>query len=163
MRDWVVAGALIEGDEGLVLVCNRRRDGSCDWSPPGGVVDAGEEVRSGLEREVREETGLVVTGWEGPVYVVETVARDLGWRMRAEVYRAVAWEGRLATDDPDGIVVDARFVAGSDCHELLLGARRWVAEPLSAWLSERWAAGDQRSFAYQITGAEPATAVIIRT
>lgn len=159
----MVAGALIEGEEGLVLVCNRRRDGSCDWSPPGGVIDAGEEVKAGLEREVREETGLVVTAWEGPVYVVEAVALDLGWRMRAEVHRALSWEGRLETADPDGIVVDARFVARSDCDELLVGARRWVAEPLSAWLAERWEAGEKRSFGYRVTGAEPATAVVIRT
>ena len=39
MRDWLVGGAVIEGPAGLLLVRNRRRDGSFDWSPPGGVID----------------------------------------------------------------------------------------------------------------------------
>ena len=42
MRRWLVAGAVIEGPEGVLLVQNRRRDGRVDWSPPGGVVDPGE-------------------------------------------------------------------------------------------------------------------------
>ena len=35
MRDWLVAGAVIEGPDGVLLVQNRRRNGSTDWSPPG--------------------------------------------------------------------------------------------------------------------------------
>ena len=42
MRDWVVGGALILSDEGVLLVQNRRRNGSHDWTPPGGVIDEGE-------------------------------------------------------------------------------------------------------------------------
>ena len=36
--------------------------------------------------------------------------RGLGWRLRVEAHRAVAFEGELTLDDPDGIVVDARCV-----------------------------------------------------
>jgi 8-oxo-dGTP diphosphatase len=71
MRDWVVGGAVIEVGipglaavggvtEGVLLVENRRRDGRSDWTPPGGVIDPGEDVVDGLTREVREETGLEV-------------------------------------------------------------------------------------------------------
>jgi hypothetical protein len=35
MRDWVVGGALILSDEGVLLVQNRRRNGSHDWTRPG--------------------------------------------------------------------------------------------------------------------------------
>ena len=31
-----------------------------EWSIPGGKLELGEKLRAGLEREVREETGLVV-------------------------------------------------------------------------------------------------------
>src|SRR3954452_23252951 len=73
VRDWVVAGGLVEGPDGLLLVQNRRRDGSLDWSPPGGVIEIsdGESVTDGLSREVLEETGLRVDDWDGPVYSVE--------------------------------------------------------------------------------------------
>jgi 8-oxo-dGTP diphosphatase len=131
---WVVAGALIEGEDGLLLVQNRRRGGREDWSTPGGVIDPGETVLGGLAREVREETGLVVTDWEGPVYEIQAEAPDLGWTLRVEVHRAVAYEGDLVVDDPDGIVVDARFVGPTECEELLVGCHRWVGEPLGAWL-----------------------------
>ena len=105
MRAWTVAGGLIEHDGRLLLVQNRRRDGSTDWTTPGGVVDPGEEILEALSREVREETGLSVTGWEGPLWQVEAEAPDMGWTLRVEVHRATGFEGAIALDDPDGIVV----------------------------------------------------------
>ena len=74
MREWVVGGAVIEGPMGVLLVRNRRRDGSFDWSPPGGVIDPGESVIDGLTREVLEETGLQVTVWSEIVYEISASA-----------------------------------------------------------------------------------------
>ncbi len=112
MRAWVVASGLIEHEGQLLLVQNRRRNGACDWTTPGGVIEVGdgESVVDGLTREVAEETGIHVSAWTGPVYEVEAVAEGLGWTLRAEIHRAVSWDGQLVVDDPDGIVVDARFV-----------------------------------------------------
>ena len=39
-HEWTVAGAVLEHGDGLLLVCNQRRNGSLDWSTPGGVIDA---------------------------------------------------------------------------------------------------------------------------
>jgi len=149
---WLVAGALIEGDDGLLLVRNRRRGGREDWSTPGGVIDPGETVLGGLAREVQEETGLVVTEWEGPVYEIEAEAPDLGWRLRVEVHRALQYEGDLVVDDPDGIVVDARFVHVDECTALLDGVHRWVGEPLGAWLGGAREPG--RSYQYVVRGRD---------
>lgn len=137
MRAWVVAAGLIEGPDGLVLVQNRRRDGSLDWSPPGGVIEIhdGESITDGLTREVREETGLLVEAWDGPVYDVEVVAEGLGWTLRAETFIARKWSGAIEIDDPDGIVVDAEFVAVSEWQSRLTGSHPWVREPIEAWLS----------------------------
>jgi 8-oxo-dGTP diphosphatase len=162
VRDWVVAGGLVEGPGGLLLVCNRRRDGSLDWTPPGGVIELadGETVVDGLTREVLEETGLLVTEWDGPVYEVTAEAADLGWRLRVEVHVAVAYEGDLAPDDPDGIVVDARFVPLADCAGRLAGCHRWVAEPLGDWLAERWAGA--RAYAYRVDGGRESGWSVVR-
>ena len=87
---------------------------------------------------MEEETGLRVTEWAGPVYEVRCEAPDMGWRLRVEAHVAVAYEGELRVDDPDGIVVDARFVDVAACAEHVDGGHPWVCEPLLEWLAERW-------------------------
>lgn len=150
MRDWMVAGAVIEDDSGLLLVRNRRFDGTTDWSPPGGVIDPGESVVEGLTREVREETGFLVTEWSPPRYEIHAEAPEMGWRLRVEVCSALAWEGDLRLDDPDGIVEHAEWVPIEHCAQRLEGVAPWVAEPVIEWLAERWA--ETRRFEYRITG-----------
>ncbi len=155
-REWTVAGGLVETDEGLLLVQNKRRGGSLDWSPPGGVIDTTDaSVVAGLTREVEEETGLVVLEWEGPVYEVRAVAPDLGWVMHCEVYRAVRFEGVLRLEDPDGIVVDAAFVPSANCGPLLDDCPPWVREPLAEWIEHRWNHEAPRGFHFSVRGTEP--------
>ncbi len=157
-----MAGALIESAEGVLLVQNRRRGGLVDWTPPGGVIDEGEELLTGLTREVEEETGLVVSEWVGPRYEIEAVAPDLDWHLRVEVWEAVAYTGHLRVGaDPDGIVVDARFVCVEDCGVHLEGGHTWVREPLADWLVERWAGA--RRYDYRIEGVDPRSLVVTRT
>lgn len=125
-----VAGGIVQRRELVALVQNRRRNGSLDWSTPGGVVDAGETVLEALTREVAEETALTVASWSQMVYVVEVefAQRDIG--LRAEVYVAGEVSGDIHIDDPDEIVVDGRFVTRTEADELLSSSPVWVAEPL---------------------------------
>jgi 8-oxo-dGTP diphosphatase len=160
MRQWLVGGGLILGEGGLLLVRNRRRNGDHDWSPPGGVIDEGETLLAGLTREVEEETGVVVSAWQGPVYEVEVQAPGLGWHLRVEAHVAVDYSGEVRVDDPDGIVVDAAFVHPGACGDHLATCRPWVSEPLGAWLAERWDA--PRRFRYLVDGDDPARAVVTR-
>jgi 8-oxo-dGTP diphosphatase len=162
--EWTVAGALVESADGLLLVRNERRGGRTDWSTPGGVIDATDEsLRRGLAREVEEETGLRVTAWEGPVYTVVATASELGWVMRCEVHRALAYEGELRVDDPDGIVVEAAFAATDACSELLTRCAPWVREPLVDWLVDRWGPADAREYSSAVFGAEPDRLRVERT
>lgn len=162
MREWVVAGGLVEGPQGLLLVRNRRRNGTHDWTPPGGVIEvaSGESVVDGLTREVREETGLTVTAWEGPVYEVEAVAEDMGWHLRVEMHRALAFTGNLVVDDVDGIVVDAQWVDAGACSAHLDECPLWVREPLTAWLGERFT--EVRSYRYRVEGSDRSAMTVVR-
>lgn len=160
MREWLVAGAVIEGPEGLLLVRNRRRDGSSDWSPPGGVIDAGEAVLDGLSREVREETGLEITTWTRKLYDIEAHAPDMGWTLRVEAWLAGGWSGSLRFDDPDGIVETAAWVPAAQCALHLEGQAPWVAEPVLAWATAPWTR--PRRFAYSIAGTDRSSLVVTR-
>jgi len=158
VREWTVAGGLVETPEGVLLVRNVRRGGFEDWSTPGGVIDDEDaSVLEGLTREVEEETGLRVQEWSGPLYEVVAVAPDMGWRMRCEVHLAVAFEGELRVDDPDGIVVEAAFVPAVECDDRLASCAQWVREPLVSWLTERWEPGSGRGFAYDVIGTDRAS------
>lgn len=162
MHEWLVASGIVEGPGGVLLVQNRRRDGALDWSPPGGVVEVadGESVVDGLTREVEEETGIRVVEWEGPVWEVEAEAPDMGWRLRVEVHRAVEWRGDLDPDDPDGIVVDARFVPTDECSAVLASTWQLIHEPLGEWVAEPW--DGERHYRYRVDGTIRASMVITR-
>ncbi len=153
MREWLVAGALVEAPDGVLLVRNQRRGGWTDWSTPGGVIDDDDaDLLAGLTREVEEETGLRVTRWEGPIYEVRAVAVDLGWTLRAEIHRAVEYEGELHVDDPDGIVVEAAFLSPEECASRCAAGAMWVHEPFAEWLAERWGPDAARGYEYDVRG-----------
>ncbi|GAB6880526.1 hypothetical protein JCM17823_28000 [Halorubrum gandharaense] len=65
--------------DGAVLVVRRASDGG--WELPGGRLAPREDVRDGVRREIREETGLAPT--------VEEPVHTVSWRNDAD-------EGRLA-------------------------------------------------------------------
>ncbi|HEX4979982.1 MAG TPA: NUDIX hydrolase [Acidimicrobiales bacterium] len=162
MHEWLVASGIIEGPDGLLLVKNRRRNGSTDWSTPGGVIEvaAGESVLDGLTREVLEETGITVSAWEGPVYEVEAEAADLGWRLRVEVHRATSYAGDLVVEDHDQIVVDARWVPVDSCGSHLEACPTWVREPLTSWLADR--AAGLTTYRYRVDGDDRVSLSVVR-
>ncbi|MBK6502479.1 MULTISPECIES: NUDIX hydrolase [Candidatus Microthrix] len=150
LRDWTVGGAVIEGPAGVLLVRNHRSGGVVDWSPPGGVIDPGEELIEGLTREVAEETGLVVPRWRGPLYEITCRAPQLGWCLRVVAFGAEYPGGELSFNDPDGIVESGDFFHRTACDEPLAGSPQWVREPLVDYLAHRWA--EPRRYAYLIEG-----------
>jgi 8-oxo-dGTP diphosphatase len=158
VRSWTVAGALIPCADGLVLVANRRRDGSVEWTPPGGVVDPGETVLGALAREVAEETGLRVTSFGERAYTVRVDAPGLGWRMRVEAWHVTAVEGEVAIADPDGIVEHVRFADRTAVDELLISSPLWVSVPVLDWLG----GGGAASFGFALHGTSRAAMQVER-
>ena len=59
-RPWVGVGGIVFQEDQVLLVKRGKEPGLGKWSIPGGAVDVGETVKSALQREIAEETGLQV-------------------------------------------------------------------------------------------------------
>jgi ADP-ribose pyrophosphatase YjhB (NUDIX family) len=151
MREWKVAGGLLADERGLLLVANTRRNGSIDWTTPGGVIDEGESPIEALGREVAEETGLYVPCWERLCWTVSVEFIEMEMSLDVEVHLAESFEGKLDIDDPDGIVTAAEFVDRQGVVDRLTGASLWVAEPLHEWVAGPW--NDVRHYDYVARGS----------
>jgi 8-oxo-dGTP diphosphatase len=60
----VGVGAIVVEDGRVLLVKRRKAPSLGEWSIPGGMLELGETLRDGAEREALEETNLVVRASE---------------------------------------------------------------------------------------------------
>jgi 8-oxo-dGTP diphosphatase len=77
----VGVGAVIAEKGRVVLVKRGRAPLLGEWSIPGGLLEVGETLRQGAEREASEETGLIVRATE-LLGVFERMVPDEEKRMR---------------------------------------------------------------------------------
>jgi 8-oxo-dGTP diphosphatase len=80
-RPRVAVGALLLHDGRLLVVERANPPGEGVWALPGGSVELGETMADAAEREVREETGLVVRALD-VVYTFDAVVRDADGRVQ---------------------------------------------------------------------------------
>ena len=107
-----VGGVVIHRDRALLI-----RRGSeplkGEWSVPGGMLELGEELAAGVQRELKEETGLDVEPLES-ILVFDRIMRK-GKRVKYHYvivdYLCRRKSGRLC---PASDVVDARWVRRED-------------------------------------------------
>jgi 8-oxo-dGTP diphosphatase len=94
--------------DGAVLVGRRRgAHGSGTWAFPGGKVDAGEDPRATVVRELWEETGLRATAVEPIAWTSDVFAEGLHF---ITLHHRVVAEGEVALREPDK-VSEWRWVA----------------------------------------------------
>ena len=129
-----VVAALIRHGEHILLVEQQGPDFPIPtWALPGGVVESGESLKDALTREVREETGLIIHDLGTLLYLVQSIEGDAS--LVAAVFEVREWSGTIQHDDPDGFVLDARFLPLAAALSRL-DALPWrsMREPLTAYL-----------------------------
>ena len=135
-REFVVAAAILLDSQGRVLLVGNdwQGFGNVRYTLPGGVVEKGESTLDALKREVAEETGLQVTSISHLAYSVHV--EDSRRNDRAVSFAFLAeYDGLLNPRDPDGFIVEARFVPVDEVQEIIPIAP--LREPLVAYLQDR--------------------------
>ena len=89
----VAAGILMQ--DGRVLICQRKRTGAfpLQWEFPGGKVEPGEDARTCLGRELREE--LAVEAEIGPEISSFEYTYPNGFEVKLSFFRVAAYSGEL--------------------------------------------------------------------
>jgi 8-oxo-dGTP diphosphatase len=129
----VGVGAVIWNDKREIVLIRRGKPPRLgQWSIPGGHVEFGEGLRQAIEREAREETGLVIE-IAGLIDVVDSISRDAdGAVVRHYVLvdftaRSISGDLRAGTD-----ASDARWVAYESLDEYSLWSETRRVIDLSA-------------------------------
>src|ERR1700761_1503053 len=120
-------GAIITDAAGRLLLIQRGHDpGAGRWSLPGGRVEPGESDAEALAREMREETGVIVTA--GPLVGAVERPGGAGTVLDIRDYAATVTGGQLTAGDD---AAAASWVAPADVTSLPLTTG--LAEALRAW------------------------------
>ncbi len=113
MRVECVGGVITDESGRLLLIQRGHEPGMGLWSIPGGRIEPGETDAHALVREMREETGLIVTC--GPLLGAVERPGLGGAVVDIRDYRAVVTGGELAPgDDADAV----RWVTAAEAAEL---------------------------------------------
>jgi 8-oxo-dGTP diphosphatase len=135
-REFVVAAAILLDLQGRVLLVGNdwQGYGRVRYTLPGGVVERGESTLDALSREVKEETGLTITRVHHLAYAVHV--EDMRRNDRAVSFAFLAeYDGLLNPRDPDGFIVEARFVPVDEIEKVIPIPP--LREPLAQYLRDR--------------------------
>lgn len=112
-----VGAIVIRGDE-VLLVKRNNPPGQGLWSIPGGCVELGETLQEAAEREIREETGVVIRARK-PIYTFDVIERDEQGRIRFHyVIVDLLADYISGKPNPRSDACEARWVTAQELEEL---------------------------------------------
>ena len=107
----VAVGAVVLHEGNVLLVLRGQPPAEGQWAIPGGSVELGETLQTAAEREIREETGIIIKAGE-PIFTFDLVQRDEvgGIRFHYVIIDLMAdyLSGEVTAGDD---AVDARWVS----------------------------------------------------
>lgn len=123
-------GAVVFKDDAVLLVLRGNSPSRGTWAVPGGSVRLGETLQAAAEREILEETGVVIRAGD-PILVFDAIERDNHGAVR---FHYVIVD--LTADYVSGVpragddAADARWVRESELGRLPVNSatRRLLAE-----------------------------------
>ena len=68
-------GAVVFKEDKVLLVLRGKPPAEKQWSIPGGCVELGETLQEAAEREITEETGIIIQA-KKPIYTFDVIERD---------------------------------------------------------------------------------------
>jgi ADP-ribose pyrophosphatase len=117
-RPRVAVGAIVFNDQCVLLVRRGKPPAEGYWAIPGGSLEIGETLQQAVQREILEETGLIIRARD-PVFTFEVIERDSvgGVRFHYVIVDLLAdfVEGTLR---PAGDAADARWVSSTELAQL---------------------------------------------
>jgi len=114
----VGVGAVVIEDSTVLLVRRGIPPSKGLWAIPGGHIELGETIQETAEREILEETGIVIKAHE-PIYTFDLIERDGDNRVRYH-YIVVDVRGEYISGEPLGAddALEARWFSWEEILEL---------------------------------------------
>ena len=111
-------GAIVIRDDEVLLVKRDNPPGKGLWSIPGGCIELGETLQAAAEREIREETGVIIRAKE-PIYTFDVIERDDEGHIRFHyVIVDLLADYVSGTPTPRSDVCEAQWVTARELEEL---------------------------------------------
>ncbi|OPY12870.1 MAG: Bifunctional NMN adenylyltransferase/Nudix hydrolase [Syntrophus sp. PtaB.Bin001] len=116
----VGVGVIVIKDDKILLVKRGTDPNKGLWAIPGGSLELGETLKEGAEREIREETGIVVDV-KRPAYAFDYFEKDQKGKIRFHFVIVDMWadyvRGELkAADD----AIEVRWLSREDLNNINL-------------------------------------------
>lgn len=114
----VGVGAVVFKDQSVLLILRGKPPAEGMWAVPGGSVNLGETLQEAADREILEETGIIVKS-KTPIFTFDAIVRDEAGRVQFHYVIVdlladyVSGEPRAGDD-----ALDARWVSAEEMETL---------------------------------------------